>query len=398
MRRVVALLAGAVLAMGLFLSPVADTAVRALTTVKNPQQRSVRVLNYESPGHREDTVRLYKQAIAGEPDGVTNLYLMGSSELGVPVDQNPNVWLPTTASDFDLYQSGRGNQQSLYHAIELAAVGPSIANKKVALILSPQWFVSGGVKASQFQSVFSHAAWDAMLANPHLSPSTRQRLIARVGSLMPQLCTFGASCATTTASEVQEVIDAPYNVFTSRVNALRDTYKGVDYRKAVTYTGAWHQGRQSMATVDWAAEDAKATATGQLKVGKNPYNMENAYYTKRIVPQLDKLKGQQTGVTYTSSVEYDDLQLFLDVAHDLGIDVMLISLPVNGVWSDFTGLPKAERNGFAAKVRTMAAANGAQLTDLTSKSYEPYYFFDTLHLGWRGWLDVTRACWEFARP
>jgi D-alanine transfer protein len=329
---------------------------------------------------------------------VTNLYLMGSSELGVPVDQNPNTWLPTNASDFDLYQSGRGNQQSLYHAIELAAVGPSIATKKVALIVSPQWFVQGGIKAGAFQSVFSHAAWDAMLANPHLSASTRQRLIARVGSLMPQLCTFGASCATTTASEVEEVLDAPYNVFTSRVNTLRDTYKGVDYRKAVTYTGAWQPGRQSMASIDWAAADANATATGQLKVGRNPYNMEDAYFQKRIVPQLDRLRRQQTGVTYTSSVEYDDLQLFLDVAHDLGIDVMLIALPVNGVWSDFTGLPHAERDGFAAKVRNIAAVNHVQLTDLTLKAYEPYYFFDSLHLGWRGWLDVTRACWEFARP
>lgn len=398
MRRIVALLAGAVLAVGLFLSPVADMAVRALTTVKNPEQRSVRVLNYESPGHREDTVRLYKQAMAGEPDGVTDLYLMGSSELGMPVDQNPSVWLPTNSSDFDLYESGRGNQQSLYHAIELAAVGPSIANKKVALILSPQWFVRGGVKASLFQSVFSHAAWDAMLANPRLSAGTRQRLIARVGSLMPQLCTLGASCATTTASSVEEFVNAPYNVFNARVNTLRDTYKGVDYRKAVRYTGDWKPGTQSMATIDWTAEDAKATATGRLKVGKNPYNMEDAFYQKRVVPQLAKLKGQQVGVSYTSSVEYDDLQLFLDVAHDLGIDVMLIPLPVNGTWSDFTGLPKAERDGFATKIRAMATANGATLTDLTSKAYEPYYFFDTLHLGWRGWLDVTRACWEFARP
>ncbi|MHB1008430.1 MAG: D-alanyl-lipoteichoic acid biosynthesis protein DltD, partial [Propionibacteriaceae bacterium] len=99
---------------------------------------------------------------------------------------------------------------------------------------------------------------------------------------------------------------------------------------------------------------------------------------------------------FTSSVEYHDLQLYLDVAHDLGIQVLLIALPVNGVWSDFTGLPKAQRDGFSAKVRTMAAVNGAQLVDLSSKAYEPYYFFDTLHLGWRGWLDVTRACWTFA--
>ena len=398
MRRVVALLAGAALAIGLFLSPVADMAVSALTSVKSPEQRSVRVLNYESPGRREDTVRLYRQAIAGAPDGVTNLYLMGSSELGVPVDQNPNVWLPAHASDFDLYQSGRGNQQSLYHAIELAAVGPSIANKKVALILSPQWFVRGGVKAGVFQSVFAHAAWEAMLTNPRLSVGTRQRLIARAGSLMPQLCTVGASCAPTTANNVQRILDAPYTAFTSRVNALRDTYTGADFRRAVRYTGAWQPGRQPMATIDWAAEDAKATAAGRTSVGGSPYNMQDTYYKKQIVPLLNKFKGDQASVRYTTSTEYDDLQLFLDVARDLGIDVLLIPLPVNGSWSDFTGLPKTERNGFAAKIRTMAEANGVRLTDLTTKAYEPYYFVDTLHLGWRGWLDVTRACWEFARP
>ncbi|HET7723137.1 MAG TPA: D-alanyl-lipoteichoic acid biosynthesis protein DltD [Propionibacteriaceae bacterium] len=396
MRRVAALLAGTVLAIGLFLSPAADLAVHALTFVQHPEQRSVRVLNYESPGHREDAVRLYRQAIAGEPDGVTNLYVMGSSELGVPIPQNAGTWLPANASDFDMYESGRGNQQSLYHAVELGAVGPSIATKKVALILSPQWFVPGGEKASMFQSVFSHTAWDAMLANPHLSARTRSRLVARVGSLVPQLCTLGASCATTTASAVEEFVDAPYNVLTSRMNTLRDTYKGSEYRKAVTYTGPWRPGKQPMATIDWAAEDAKAVADGKAQVGRNPYNMEDSYYRAKIVPQLPKFKDQQRSVTFTSSVEYDDLQLFLDVAHDLGIQVLLIAMPVNGLWSDYTGLPKATRDGFSAKVRTMAAANGAQLVDLSSKAYEPYYFFDTLHLGWRGWLDVTRACWSFA--
>src|SRR5665811_2241743 len=73
MRRVLALIAGAVLAAGLFLSPAADAAVRGLTTVTHPEQRGVRVLNYESPGHREDPVRLYKQAIAGTPVSYTHL-------------------------------------------------------------------------------------------------------------------------------------------------------------------------------------------------------------------------------------------------------------------------------------------------------------------------------------
>lgn len=396
MRRVLALIGGVAMAAGLFLSPAADAAVRLLTTVKNPEQRSVRVLNYESPGHREESVRLYKQAIAGTPDGVTNLYLMGSSELGAPVEQNPGVWLPPNSSDFDLYQSGRGFQQSLYHAIELAAVAPNLTNNKVALLVSPQWFSRGGIKAGAFESVFSYAAWNAMLANPHLSASTRQRLIARGGELMPQVCSVGASCATTTLGTVQEVINLPYAAFAQRVDELRDTYHGTDYRKAVAYTGAWQPGKQAMATIDWVSEQAKASAMGKTRV-TNRYGLDDSYYAKRILPYLPKLKGHESNVTYTSSSEYGDLQLFLDVAHDLGIDVMLVSLPVNGLWSDYTGLPRAERDGFAAKIRSIASANNARLTDLTVNSYEPYYFYDTIHLGWRGWLDVTRACWDFAR-
>jgi D-alanine transfer protein len=396
MRRVLALIAGVALAAVLFLSPAADAAVRLVTTVKSPEQRSVRVLNYESPGHREDPVRLYKQAIAGTPDGVTNMYLMGSSELGVPVEQNPGVWLPTNSSDFDLYQSGRGFQQSLYHAIELAAVAPNLTNNKVALLVSPQWFSRGGIKAGAFESVFSYAAWNAMLANPHLSASTRQRLIARVGELMPQVCSVGTSCATTTLGTVQEVINLPYAAFAQRVNELRDTYHGTDYRKAVAYTGAWQPGKQAMATIDWVSEQAKASAMGKSRV-TNPYGLDDSYYAKRILPYLPKLRGHESNVTYTTSSEYGDLQLFLDVAHDLGVDVMLVSLPVNGLWSDYTGLPRAERNGFAAKIRSIASANSVRLTDLTVNSYEPYYFYDTIHLGWRGWLDVTRACWDFAR-
>jgi D-alanine transfer protein len=306
------------------------------------------------------------------------------------------VWLPTNSSDFDLYQSGRGFQQSLYHAIELAAVAPNLTNKKVAILVSPQWFSRGGIKAGAFESVFSYAAWNAMLANRHLSASTRQRLIARVGELMPQVCSVGASCATTTLGTVQEVINLPYAAFAQRVNELRDTYHGTDYRKAVAYTGAWQPGKQAMATIDWVSEQAKASAMGKSRV-TNRYGLDNSYYAKRILPYLPKLKGHESNVTYTTSSEYDDLQLFLDVAHDLGIDVMLVSLPVNGLWSDYTGLPRAERDGFATKIRSIASANNARLTDLTVNAYAPYYFYDTIHLGWRGWLDVTRACWDFAR-
>ena len=36
-----------------------------------------------------------------------------------------------------------------------------------------------------------------------------------------------------------------------------------------------------------------------------------------------------------------------------------------------------------------------QLLDLTAQEYEPYFLCDTMHLGWKGWLEVDRAIAAF---
>ena len=36
-----------------------------------------------------------------------------------------------------------------------------------------------------------------------------------------------------------------------------------------------------------------------------------------------------------------------------------------------------------------------QLADFSQEEYEPYFLYDTQHLGWKGWLDVTQACIRF---
>ncbi len=397
MRRSLALVLGMATATGLVLSPVGDVAVRALTTQSNREVRTVRVLNYESPGRREHTGEMYTQTLQGTPAGVTSLYVMGSSEFGVPVDQNASTWLQANASDFDMYLSGRGLQQSLYHAIELAAVAPYLQQKKVVLLVSPQWFTAGGVPARAFKSVFSYDAWQSMLANRQLSQATRDKITHRAGELMPELCTLNAPCDVGTAEKAKEVMDAPYTALSQRLDLLRETYRTTSLRQAVSYTAPWQPGATPMDSINWAAQDALARQQGAQHVTNNPYGMDDTFYTRRIAPYMDYMKGHESKVTYTNPTEYDDLQIFLDVARDLGIQVLLISLPVNGLWSDYTGLPKAESEGFAARVRTVASDNGVQLADLTEKAYEPYYFWDTLHIGWRGWLDVTAICWRFGR-
>ena len=62
---------------------------------------------------------------------------------------------------------------------------------------------------------------------------------------------------------------------------------------------------------------------------------------------------------YTQSPEYGDLICFLNVCRDLGIRPLLVSLPVNGPWYDYTGFPQQSRQAYYQKIRDIAAEYGA---------------------------------------
>ena len=81
--------------------------------------------------------------------------VLGSSELqhqkGTPY--NPaNLF---AGQDTRLMLIGAGYYQSLYHATALAAMEPEMENRKVVLILAPQWFRKTGVREEAFASRFS---------------------------------------------------------------------------------------------------------------------------------------------------------------------------------------------------------------------------------------------------
>jgi len=403
LRRALSFVMAAAVVVGIILSPVADWAVTAVAS-DPPSVRGIRHLNYDLAGHRELPREMYERVLAGTPLSVASLYVMGSSEFGVPTDQNPSRLLPATVTDFDMYLSGRGHQQSLYHALELAAVAPALRTRKVALIVSPQWFANrDGIAEGAFRSVFSYSAWDEMLANASLSPSVRQRLVSRVGELMPELCSARALCSTNPAWLAKAVIDIPYDAVDVRLGFLKESYDSKKVRSRFAYTGPYVQQGSPMATFDWTAARAQADQQAAAAI-KKPYGIQQDYYDRRILPYLASLKGHEANVQYTESREYDDLDLFLEVAHDLDLQVMLVAQPVNGLWSDYTGLPMAERTVYAQKVRQVAdnkwRVDSVHLpltfVDMTDRMYDPHYFFDTLHLGWRGWLDVTEICWRFA--
>lgn len=395
MRRVAALGCVLVLMLGLVLSPASDVVVRRLAAEGATGSASIRDLNYDISVQRLRGLEAYPSVLAGTPTNVTNLYVMGSSEFGTDVDSNGRRFFPQRVSDFDLFVSGRGFEQSLFHAIELAAVAKQIPNKKVVFMLSPQWFTPSGTQSGQFELVYSASMWKGMLGNSQLSSATRQQIVARAGALHPGLCSALDGCTGNAGQSALAVANSAFAEIDSNVSALKEIYQAVSVDQTYKAPYAVQPGSMRADRINWDAVRDQQTVIAKTKV-HNPLGFDDGYYRSHEA-QIQKLKGTQTNLRLSPSVEYDDLQLFLDVARETGIQVMLLMAPFNGPWVDWVGLPVAERQMYYDTIRTIAARNNVQLTDLSSHEYDSYYFWDAIHVGWRGWADVSEACVRFGR-
>lgn len=370
-----AVVASVLLFVTAFISPVASRTAAAVASVPGPDLSS-RLLSYRSTTESLRATQRYELAIQRQPSGSGLHYLMGSSELSSVVDQNPLRWLPATTADFDLFLSGRGYVQSFAHAVELAAVAPLLQTKKVTLIISPQWFTAEGSSPSAFKDVFSASLWADMLDNRQLSPQLRQELIARGTAL-------GAALPT----NLQEQFDF-------RTLQLKHEVASANELRGFTAPYSQSAGSRPMAMTPWDEEYAQAEQQATA-VSHNQFHIADSYYETYVKAKEAEMRGSMATSSYLQSPEYDDLGLFLDVAKELDVQVQLVSVPMNGWWYDHLGYSAEARASYYAKIRDLAAARSVRLADFSDREYQPAFLYDIMHLGWRGWLDVTRACYEF---
>ena len=128
----------------------------------------------------------------------------------------------------------------------------------------------------------------------------------------------------------------------------------------------------------------------------NEFYIDNRSY-KRLLPYLDIKKGMNADADrgYQTGPEFQDLACFLEVCRETGIKPLLIMVPVNGYYYDYTEFPRKARDAYYGKIREIAQEYGALLADLSGEEYTRYFFEDRVHLGKKGWLKAGKAIWEY---
>ena len=340
---------------------------------------------YVYSGVKSSSVDFVEAAMTDE-----SLMVFGSSELSTPkriVPQVPGQVFGTADYGVRFMLIGEAFDQSLWHAIALGAYeSAGIPRNKVALIVTPGWFVDGGQSAETFGTRFSYSLYSKFCANEHVPTDSKQYVRSRLEELDIDETTI---CAANPA--------LPQDYLNGAALSALDDLKLRQGLLEVREKGMELVDEANPRIPDFEALRAEAVKTGEQMSTTNDWGVEDAFYTNQLEPVLDDAAGSRADETYADTPEYDDLDCFLDVADACGIDVLIILSPEMGPYYDHIGIDKETRGACYQKVREIAANHGARLADFSDREYEKYFLYEIVHFGWTGWVDVEQSLYDFAQ-
>ncbi|MBW6408709.1 D-alanyl-lipoteichoic acid biosynthesis protein DltD [Clostridium sp. YB-6] len=356
------------------------------------KSKNLDYINREYGSVYKDKGVIYNENITKQNE----LVLQGSSELASPVSQLPATFFPIKGLD-TIVTNGRSYSQNLHQVSTLGSQHVNMNEKKVAFIVSLQWFMDeNGIDANSFQANFSPVQFYKFLDNKKISNENKNYYASRVSKLLLGNTQFLSEriyakiyLNNSYIYKIANIICKPYLIARKKVVELKD--KGLLYKELKKLP---EKREISSKEVNWKQEYEKAEKEGKSQVTNNDFMVYDSYYNNNLKANVEAKKDSNKGIDLMNSKEFDDYKLYLDTCNDLGIKPYIILMPTNGLWYDHTGLKKETRNNFYTRVQKMAEDKGFDVLNLEDEEYTPYFMCDVMHLGWKGWLRVDEELYN----
>lgn len=323
------------------------------------------------------------------------LVLMGSSELVATINEDYHPNKIFNYNDFNIMQIGTSYSQNIIQATTLGSIEGSMSKRKVAIVESIQWFEKGGTQQDAFLNKASQNHIFHMLENEKISKETKEKLINRIieitkgnkqqNDIYKKYKNYFIDVkGTIVDKQLMELDDAIYSFKLKR--KFYENHAKADYPLLGDKTPDYN----------WEQMTDQFVAEVKKKTDNNDYAVDDKYYNTYLRDRYVSLKDAYKDLNYLESPEYSDMELFLTVAKELGIEVEVIILPVNGKWNDYTGVSREMREETYKKIANVAKSHGATVLNYGNREYEDYFLFDVMHVGVKGWMEVEKELYKFA--
>jgi len=299
----------------------------------------------------------------------------------------------------DLMLIGGPFNQSLNHAITLGAVGNSIQKKKVVLVVSPTWFFKNGVDKDKYALRFSEGSYVAFMQNKKIPLSVKKYVAQRSESLLSKDTSMQNKVSIYDKVLVDGSTNPLYQLFyKTRTAYVRDkdviTVKGILKTTGIRKNRHFNDRVADPRPIDWNMLSEEAAYSLKNK-SHNRFMMSDHFWKRKFAKRYAFVKGLHDNEDFKTSPEYGDLECFLKVCKAEGVQPMLLILPLNGKWYDYTGLTADKRATFVNKIKAYGNQYNAEVADFSKYDYTPYMVADAVHPWGKGWVKIDEKIYNF---
>jgi D-alanine transfer protein len=331
------------------------------------------------------------------------LVIYGSSELEMPDPYHGSTVFQNYPTGFTIFPIGRGETTSLIMLQDLAAIGPDLHGKKLAISVSPPWFFLHDRTPGFYAPNLSLLHLSSLVFSTDLSYDTKQLAVRQ---LMQSPDIFAGDpvleFAAQRLTEDGQLSRAAYlavlplgKVHTAWLK-LQDMWATVTYLRAQPAAST----SRSPASIDWEALMHQATLEQQANADNNTLGFDNIIWATKYERLVAQRTGQFTDAWFIDNLqhnaEFTDLDILLRGLNEMGAQPLLLSQPIPGKYYDKIGISAAARTEYYTRLRQVAGANDVPVVDFEDHDSDIYFVTDpNSHLSREGWAFYDRALQAF---
>ena len=335
------------------------------------------------------------------------LPVYGSSELNLLAAYNRPFHATNLFRDrptgFTIFPVGKAGGTCLIILQKLAAVGPALQGRKVAVSLSPFWFFERLTAwAHEYAGNFSDLHAGELAFDTRLSLQLRQDAARR-------MLQFPATLANRPLLRfaLENLADgSPLSL--ACYNAVRPL--GIMHNAILRYQDHWHvvcylwkhtakppspTSPRSAPPLDWPMLHRQADALYRAHSNNNEFGLDNEKWDQELRQKTLQLRNTRSDDaflwTLQKNQEWVDLELLLRELNELGARPLLLSMPIHGGWYDQCGITYTARRAYYEKLHGISARYHAPVVDFADHDADQSFCNDTLgHLAPSGWVYYSQ--------
>jgi D-alanine transfer protein len=318
------------------------------------------------------------------------LPLYGSSELIKRAPNKASEFFESYPSGFAVSPVGRPSCTSLILLERIAASAAKSPGRKVAISVSPSWFLARGANSVGFEGNFSAMQATKLFYGTPLSLELKRDIasqLMRYPDILKKSPVLAAAVSSLSSNRPFEGViyfaSMPLGWLQNSIYELQDHYEVVWWARGDHKL--YHLVRRQSAKLHWERLLAEA-ARSSKPLPEEEFESRFRYFAD------DEAFREALG----RSVEWEDLGLLLRVVRELKLDPLLLSMPMEDAHFERMGISSECRTAYSEKLHAFARMHGVPVADFADHSRDPRFFADHYgHPSAKGWIYFDQAMDDF---